>query len=1414
MGSSKKVLSGYRYHMGLHMIWCAGPVDAVLELRAGDRTAWAGSVTASGRIAVDAPELFGGEEKEGGIAGDFDVMMGEPTQSANDYLTSQQSGPQPAYRGLLGLVFRRGLIAANNPYIKPWAMKVRRILKGWQSGATAWYPAKAEVTVSTGDKAANPAHVIYECLTNLEWGMGEPVGSINDASFRAAADVFHSEGMGVCMIWTRQSEIGEFIKGIVSQAGAIMSQNPSTGLFELVPIRDDYTVSSLPVLDPSNCIALESYERASPADITNELTVQYNDLATVKRGSVTVQNVANIQSQGGIVSTTRQYPGIPTSDLAVRVALRDLAAVSTPIARVKVRANRRAHKLMPGSVFRLDWPPLGITGLVLRVLAVNRGTLTSGQMVIEASEDVFSLPASGYAQQPPTGWEDPSSAPAAAPYRLVREATYYEVQRQLSTADLQVLPTDAGFIATAAARPSDDALGYAILTRSGTSGAFDRTGRADFTPHGTLQAELLPGATTATIVGGVDLDLVSTGTHAQVGSEIVRVDAINATTGAIVIGRGVLDTVAARHAAGARVFFLGELLGSDEVERIDGETIQVRMLPRTGRGELAEASAPTDSILLDQRHYRPYPPGRLRINGTAYPATVVDAPITVSWAHRHRLQQNLEGDESGSIGPEPGTTYSVRVLSQAGAEVRAATGITGTSWAAGTFGSGEYTIEAWSERDGLQSMQRQRHTLVVSYSAQAAWNRRWGIKWGLPAPLPKVVEITLGGYVDVGAVVTVTLGGTAFSVTEAGGDTLASIAAALAGLIHAHADYTASASGAAITVTGPDRIDYSASVTIASASASIGAPLVARAPAAGVQAEQFLPLTGTPAAGQVLTLTINGAPYSHTVTAGQSLAAAAGALATAADAAPGVSVVADTTRDQWRIAFPVGASIPVSASLQLTVSRDLALRRVLYWHDPAAGTTRAAWDDAEALDSTASGAVVMASTAQAPSGSMIAHIDIGTALNPAVRRFATSSGDLVQMPELTGYTILAIGHDPDGGALVIARQGPASFFEIRLSGSGTVLSTAAATMTGFAPTDARSLVRHAGRWLAISGTTLYTRDAASPVWSASSSWGRYPADFPASSGWSSGVDGLAITPDGSSVVGVWWLALTVGSSVAHYRAAVRSTDAITWAEVLSPLHMNTGNGAFPSALENVASLGGYTKVSRGASGVQHHVEVFTGTTGGMFALTSNAAGTAWSLDRCTIDGQPADLSVDALVTNAAGAVVARRYPTPSYATATPTIIKSPNGIAFTSVASSSIVPPGFSASIAFDILRPVASNGNEVLIERRTTTGWSRIITASGATIPALMASAKAAADASDLSGLGCRVALDGEAILVRGPAGSEMDVTTGVSGASAQPTTTNTAPTPVSVTVLADAPATAFTAVGAATGLTTIGSAVVQNPR
>ena len=159
-GSSKTRVSDY--YLATHVGVCHGPVEAVLEIKVGEKVAWSGSSSPADGSAVDGHNvkisnegLFGGNKKEGGVAGTMTVLHGAATQlipSKIAQFIGLARDKAPGYRGILSLFFhsadgRSGFKwASNNPYLKPLWVKVR-------SKPGTWYPERAMIS---GD--ANPMH--------------------------------------------------------------------------------------------------------------------------------------------------------------------------------------------------------------------------------------------------------------------------------------------------------------------------------------------------------------------------------------------------------------------------------------------------------------------------------------------------------------------------------------------------------------------------------------------------------------------------------------------------------------------------------------------------------------------------------------------------------------------------------------------------------------------------------------------------------------------------------------------------------------------------------------------------------------------------------------------------------------------------------------------------------------------------------------------------------------------------------------------------------------------------------------------------------------------------------------------------------------------------------------------------------
>jgi len=895
-----------------------------------------------GRIRIDAPDLFGGESREGGIVGDVDVLMGAPDQGPNDYLAARMRDAVPGYRGICSLVLRQ-LYLGTNPYLKPWAVRVTRVLRG-EAGAPQWYPETAAIlpearisdaalyialdvsgsmagprmaaqkaavaalireiathgdpdhpndiqivlwadtvvdritrrdmapedytaleawlvnlsdlttggtafeaafaeaagffaasgekrrivlfitdgepsvpasvdaaeaviadlppvdifgfnialsdtsltaridntpvdgvpVIPPGDTQAlvaslrgafgagpdmNPAHILRECLTNCDWGLGYGAAEIG-ASFIEAADALYTEGFGLSLIWQQDSAIEDFIALVLDHIDATLYIDRRSGLWELRLIRADYDPTTLPVFDETNVVDWGRLGRRAASELINSVTVRFTNAATDSTGSVdqtgavSITDTARVQAMGEVRATTLDYPGIRHQALALRVAERDLRALSAPLLTGEITVNRQGADLGPGDVIRLRSARLGLDDVVMRLSEIGQGDGRDNGIRLKLAEDVFALGATalvGGRQPRGTGITAP---PRALARRMVAEAPYWLLVRELghSEADRRLAEDpDAGTLVATGDRPSADALAAQLWVDPGTGPV--QEGVVSFAPTALLAEELSdhPADRLVAVTGWRDMGAVGIGTLASLGGELVRVDGI--TPDSLTLGRGCLDTVPRAHAAGTPIVFFDEAARIPEATWAAGETLAVRLLPETGRGTLAFARAPEHRVTLDRRAIRPLPPGRVQVNGSYAPRTdaLVVGAIDISWAHRDRLTQTspvISDHTAGSIGPEPGVGYVLEIrwvdpetgeaLSPAGIVIDAGTGISWTLQPEDIPEAGappntveiDVAVRARRSVEGGWFTDREARWFRLTAPYAAGWDRGWGVNWG------------------------------------------------------------------------------------------------------------------------------------------------------------------------------------------------------------------------------------------------------------------------------------------------------------------------------------------------------------------------------------------------------------------------------------------------------------------------------------------------------------------------------------------------------------------------------------------------------------------------------------------------------------------------------------------------------------
>lgn len=578
-----------------------------------------------------------------------------------------------------------------------------------------------EITMySTGGVGVdmNPAHIIRECLTDPDWGMGYEEADIDDVAFRAAADTLYAEGMGMSLLWDRQIPIEDFIKEVLKHIDGTVYVSRSTGQFVLKLIRDDYDEGSLLVLNESNVVKVDNYSERRFDEMVNSVTVKYTDAATWNDAAVEVQDIAQVHMQNAVINTTVNYPGFMYAALASRAGARDLKTLSTPLATCTIYANLEAKDLNIGDAFKFTWPDYQVSNLVMRVTAISFGDGKDNTVKISCTQDSFATPSAEYVVTDPGEWTDPNGPPTPAEATKAFEIPYYELVRAVgqTAADNQITANgDLGYAGVAAAAPASGAINATMMSDAGAG--FENVGTLDFCPSATIATGVGFLDTTVTLENGGDLDGVVAGSHAQIDDEHIVV--VSLVGDVLTFKRGALDSVPAEHTTGARIFFWGsnDSLGYDPTEYNAGESVDIRVLPVTGQGQLALGDADTDTVVMDTRAARPYPPGNVKINGDYYPATVEDA-LVLTWAHRDRKQQTggtLLDFTSASVGPENGTVYNARLVDPATDNVLAEqTGISGTTVTLDAAFAGIAHVELESVRDGLPSFQK--HVIPVDFA--------------------------------------------------------------------------------------------------------------------------------------------------------------------------------------------------------------------------------------------------------------------------------------------------------------------------------------------------------------------------------------------------------------------------------------------------------------------------------------------------------------------------------------------------------------------------------------------------------------------------------------------------------------------------------------------------------------------------
>jgi hypothetical protein len=719
---------GYYYFLGMDLALCMGPVDAVHSCTFEDKSAGFTHTFESndlGRFVANNVELWGGQKSGGGVQGEIDVYYGTAHQAADPYVKGWTSPDYPTMPGICHAVFRNlggeyspyetavpgrfyfgGFYWGNQTYVKPVSFVIERCPN---TLGLPWGLHYTSFDAPGWGHDANPACILYEILTDTTWGLGLSASMIDAGTFRAAGLTLAGEKFGMSMILEKQSAANELIADILRHIDGELYADPETGKLVLGLVRalSAEQIAALPVFDEANLSNVE-FTRGSWSETYNTVKVNYisrfdNFTARVAQW----QNLSNLQKRSGELAVLQvDFEGVATGGMASQIAARMLKGASYPFAKLRLFANRQAWKLRPGAAIKVNWPALGITGMVCRVVRPASGELVNGEISLDVIEDMFSFAGTGFSDPGPTEWVDPMTPPTPATIEALVEAPY------------QIVGGPGRHVMALAARSDAGVSGYKVFcdeaggtnyVQTNSVGGMAPTGvlagawpantasldATGFSVTDLLDSAGLASTTSDGLYRGVNLALID--------NEIISwrtISAAGETRQITNVLRGVLDTVPAYHASGARVWFLTDGPSGNWTNPTtpysSDRTIAAKLLTFNPRAVLAIADAARMTVALGSRALKPLPPGKVRLSsvlvpgGSAWPDGVIltdpgniSCDVVVTWAHRHRVDQAAAGvvvsQDADNYSAAPEGTYTIQVRVDSVLK-RTVTGITVTTW--------------------------------------------------------------------------------------------------------------------------------------------------------------------------------------------------------------------------------------------------------------------------------------------------------------------------------------------------------------------------------------------------------------------------------------------------------------------------------------------------------------------------------------------------------------------------------------------------------------------------------------------------------------------------------------------------------------------------------------------------------------
>lgn len=654
-----KTVVGHDYFMGMQLGICHGPDVLLKKVIIGDDVVF--ETETPGFISHFVEEITKADRSRAG--GRLKFYDGSQHQTVDPYLSAKAGDGISRFKGLCYAVFENFWIG-NSASPEQISFEVSRFPKAPRPKLyTNGFAGQIYERIGLD---TNPAYAVYELLTDRRYGAGIPKNLVDAESFLAAGEKLFAENFGISLVIDTATSASQIITEIMKVIQGNLIDDPKTGKIRLKLTRNDYAGTAIPELNPSNLKAVSNYTSGSLDTGVNEIRVKYlsREHGYEERTAIAQNNGLRIH-KGDVESQTISMPQVTSAQIAASIAQRELVAISSPMKSCVVECTRAFSEVNVGDVVSLTWPFLGIEKQIMRVTAINLGSLDSGGITMNLVQDVYGVFSAVYSDGSERAWVKPVVAPENVEnYEVIDAPAIFADGRTNSLLVMAEAPAGA--------------MSYKILIKSEGDSSYIDGGEQHFTRTFAAGESLSAGIYTNLQIridgntAGFDLYSESEGKQGMglflissaAGREWIYAKGVSIqdenTAFLHNVHRGIFNTQPLNHPIGAKVWAAGELANTANLGFLPSAGVSVKMLTKTMTNRLKEDDATRIDYEYQGSNEKPWRPGRLRVNGLSDGQTIA-GEATLTWRTRDGSSAKIVHQEE-DYSQLTSATYVVKIM--------------------------------------------------------------------------------------------------------------------------------------------------------------------------------------------------------------------------------------------------------------------------------------------------------------------------------------------------------------------------------------------------------------------------------------------------------------------------------------------------------------------------------------------------------------------------------------------------------------------------------------------------------------------------------------------------------------------------------------------------------------------------------